>query len=141
VRALVEHVTAVSPTQRVRFVVHGPTAATLRGLDLESRLKEKGVELEALQPHGAFAAQLAAAPWVITDGGSVQEECALLGVPTLLWRRRTERPDGLGANVVLSGYDDERARAFLAAPERWRRPAAPLDARPSERILAELLAA
>ena len=28
-------------------------------------------------------------------GQRVQEECALLGVPTLLWRAHTERPDGL----------------------------------------------
>ena len=63
---------------------------------------------------------LAAAPFVITDGGSIQEECALIGVPTLLWRERSERPDGLGSNVVASRYDDEIIERFLADPEAYR---------------------
>jgi hypothetical protein len=35
------------------------------------------------------------------DGGSNQEELAYLGVPTILFRERSERPDGLGANVIF----------------------------------------
>ena len=97
------------------------------------------MELVSLVPYGEFVAMVAAAPFVVTDGGSVQEECALLGVPTLLWRSRTERPDGIGANVVLSRYDRRVVDAFLADPERHRRPAVPLEARPTEAILAVLL--
>ncbi len=77
-----------------------------------------------LVPHGEFVRALAAAPLVVTDGGSIQEECARIGVPTLLWRARTERPNGLDANVVLGQYDATTVDAFLADPERWRRPPA-----------------
>ena len=84
---------------------------------------------------------LRAAPLVITDGGSIQEECALLGVPTLLWRARTERPHGLGANVVLTGYDDGIVADFLADPERHRRPPHVHEGpSPTEEILDVLLA-
>ncbi len=76
---------------------------------------------------------------MVTDGGSIQEECALLGVPTLLWRDRTERPDGLGRNVVLSHYDSEVVDAFLADIEGRRQPPRPLTADPSRGILDELL--
>jgi UDP-N-acetylglucosamine 2-epimerase (non-hydrolysing) len=83
---------------------------------------------------------LAAAPFVFTDGGSVQEECALLGVPTLLWRQRTERGDGLGTNVVLSCYDDEVVDRFLADPEVLRTSPPDSGSTPSEQVLDALLA-
>jgi UDP-N-acetylglucosamine 2-epimerase (non-hydrolysing) len=83
---------------------------------------------------------LAAAPLVVTDGGSVQEECALLGVPTLLWRHRTERSDGLGENVVLTHYDRVAVEAMLADPERWRRQPRWLDgSSPAEVIVDHLV--
>jgi UDP-N-acetylglucosamine 2-epimerase (non-hydrolysing) len=98
------------------------------------------LELSELVPHQRFTAMLAAAPLVVTDGGSIQEECAVLGVPTLLWRARSERPDGLGANVVLSRYDPTVVAAFLADPDAVRRPPVPGDLRPSQTIASELLA-
>jgi UDP-N-acetylglucosamine 2-epimerase len=117
--ALVERIAARWP---VRFVVHGPTEEVLGRSGALARLDAAGVERSPLLAHAEFVELLAAAPLVVTDGGSIQEECALLGVPTLLWRARTERSDGLGANVVLSRYDLAVADAFLADPDRWRRP-------------------
>lgn len=139
---LVGTVERLAAERPVRFVVHGPTRATLASSGADARLRAAGVELVDLVPHGEFVAMLAAAPFVITDGGSIQEECALLGVPTLLWRRRTERPDGLGANVVLSGLDADTVAAFLADPERHRRPPAPpVEVSPADQIAEELAAA
>lgn len=135
--SLAERIAALGP---IRFVVHGPTEETLRKLDAVPRLETAGVELVPLLPHREFTPLLAAARLVVTDGGSIQEECALLGVPTLLWRDRTERPDGLGANVVLSHYDPDTVNAFLADPQRLRRPPLPRAASPSAQILDELLA-
>lgn len=136
--SLVERLAARWP---VRFVVHGPTEEVLARSGVLGRLDAAGVERTPLLAHQEFVALLAAAPLVVTDGGSIQEECALLGVPTLLWRARTERPDGLDANVVLSRYDPAVVDAFVADPSRWRRPpAARLTVSPSERI-AEVVAA
>jgi UDP-N-acetylglucosamine 2-epimerase (non-hydrolysing) len=83
---------------------------------------------------------LAAAPLVVTDGGSVQEECALLGVPTLLWRDRTERPNGLGAGVVLARYDHVEIDRFLAGYESLGHEPHLPPVSPSAQILEELLA-
>jgi UDP-N-acetylglucosamine 2-epimerase (non-hydrolysing) len=125
----------------VTFVVHGPTIETLRRRGLDARLRDADVEVVELLPHARFVAALQQAPFVITDGGSIQEECALLGVPTLLWRAATERPDGIGRNVVVSGYDRERVDGFLADPEAWRHPPtiAP-GQQPSEVVLEHLQA-
>ncbi|MEX2658840.1 MAG: UDP-N-acetylglucosamine 2-epimerase [Acidimicrobiales bacterium] len=125
--------------QPVRFVVHGPTREVLARKGALDRLESAGVELVRLAPHGDFVRWLQAAPFVITDGGSIQEECALLGVPTLLWRSRSERPDGIGANVVLSRYEPAIVDTFLAELDRLRRPPADLARRPSEHILDVLL--
>lgn len=140
VEQLVTTVERLAATAPVQFVLHTPTEETLQRHGLRRRLAAAGVAMSGLVSHSAFVELLASAPLVITDGGSIQEECALLGVPTLLWRERTERPDGLDTNVVLSHYDDATVAAFLADPERYRHKPADLDDRPSEQILAELLA-
>jgi UDP-N-acetylglucosamine 2-epimerase len=135
--ATVERLAAAMP---VRFVLHTPTEEALVRTGMRRRLADAGVQMGGLLPHGQFVRLLAAAPLVITDGGSIQEECALLGVPTMLWRDRTERTDGIGANVVLSHYDLATVSAFLEHPERYRHKPAELDERPSEQILDELQA-
>jgi UDP-N-acetylglucosamine 2-epimerase len=123
----------------VRFVVHGPTREVLAKRGALERLRLAGVDLRPLAPHGEFVRWLQAAPFVITDGGSIQEECALLGVPTLLWRSRSERPDGIGDNVVLSRFDNVVIDRFLAGADGLRRAPADLSCRPSEQILEVLL--
>lgn len=140
VARLVGLATRVAAERPVRFVVHGPTREVLAKRGDLDRLAAAGVELCPLAPHATFTAWLRDAPFVVADGGSIQEECALLGVPTLVWRARTERPDGLGTNVVLSGHDDGVVDDFLRDPERFRRPPADLSRRPSETILDVLLA-
>ena len=133
-RGLVDLAAGLARYGPVRWVLHGPTERALAG-GLGDRLADAGVELTGLVPHDRFLALLAAAPFVITDGGSIQEECALLGTPTLLWRDRTDRADGLGRNVVLSRYDPAVVEDFLADPDRLRRPARIPEVSPSAEIL------
>ena len=135
--ALVDVVEAMAATVPVRWVMHGHTERALSG-DARPRLEVAGVELVPLKPRGEFLEMVASAPFVITDGGSIQEECALLGVPTLLWRDCSERPDGLGKNIVLSRYDREVVDDFLRDPQQYRRPRQFPEVSPSERILVEL---
>jgi UDP-N-acetylglucosamine 2-epimerase len=135
--ALVERIAARWP---VRFVVHGPTAEVLGKAGMWARLDTAGVERTELLAHHEFVGLLADAPLVVTDGGSIQEECALLGVPTLVWRARTERPDGLGENVVLARYDDAVVEEFLADPSRYRRPPAPRPATSPSATIAAVIA-
>ena len=140
VQRLVDAAVNLAERQPVRFVVHGPTWEALRRGGHDARLRAAGVGLSSLVPHHDFVAMLRAAPLVITDGGSIQEECALLGVPTLVWRRRTERLDGVGANVVVSGHDPGVERAFLADPQAYRRAPFLPDCSPSGEILEVLVA-
>jgi UDP-N-acetylglucosamine 2-epimerase (non-hydrolysing) len=70
---------------------------------------------------------LARADLVLTDSGGIQEEAPTFGVPVLVLREVTERPEGIDAGVAeLVGTDPERivarARAALAARQRGAPP-------------------
>ncbi len=136
-QALVHTITQLAQTTPVRWYVHEPTRRALGSAGLAG-LEASGVELGPMAPYAEFARALARAPFAITDGGSIQEECALLGVPVLLWRDRTDRADGLGSNVVLSRYDPAVVEAFLADPQRFRRARRLPQSSPSQEILEVL---
>jgi len=141
VRGFVELLLEIVRDHPVLLVLHGPTKPTLEKSGALDALRDAGVKTTGLMAHNDFTRALATAPLVVTDGGSVQEECALLGVPTLLWRGATERPDGLGSNVVLSEYRADIAADFLADPDALRCPPLDLDATPSRIVLDTLLSA
>lgn len=60
------------------------------------------------------------AEFVISDGGSNQEELSYLGVPTLLFRKETERKEGLGNNVVLSMFNHNIINSFIKNYNKYR---------------------
>jgi len=62
---------------------------------------------------------------VLTDSGGIQEEATGLGVPTLVMREVTERPEGVEAGVLkLVGTETERivgeAQRLLENPEAYQ---------------------
>lgn len=139
VRGWVQLAVRIARTRPTLAVLHEPTRATLESLGLLDRLREAGIRIVPLMEHGEFIARLQRAPFVVIDGGSIQEECAYIGVPTLLWRDHTERPHGLDSNVVLSGYDPAVVDPFLADPDQFRTATEDHATAPSEEILAALI--
>ena len=128
---------------RVVFVLHPATRKRLDDLGALARLEQnQSVELRPRMTYVPFVALAASARLVITDGGSNQEELSYLGVPTLLMRKATERQEGLGKNVVLSGYDETRIADFLAMALSGNRRASPdlqiTEGRPSALIVNHL---
>lgn len=131
----VETVCRVAIDRPVHLLLHPPTRAVFERRGMMEEIESAGVVVTDLLGHAEFARALCAAPLVVTDGGSVQEEAAALGVPCLLWRSRTERPDGIGTNAVLSRYRRDTIDDFIREPDRFRQPRAALDERPSQMIL------
>jgi UDP-N-acetylglucosamine 2-epimerase (non-hydrolysing) len=99
-----------------------------------AKLEAEAVELdERVQLHepfgfADFVRLEASARLVISDSGTVQEECSLLHVPTVTCRNTTERPETVecGSNV-LCGTDDSYAmlscaKAMLAGEADWTSP-------------------
>lgn len=92
----VDVVVPVHPNPVVHDVVH----AALGGLP--------NVLLTGPLGYGDFARTLARARVVLTDSGGIQEEAPSLGVPVLVARDLTERPEGVAAGTAaLVGTDEE----------------------------------
>ena len=79
--------------------------------------------IHLIEPVGYLdlVAALSSAALVLTDSGGIQEEAPAFGVPVLVLRDVTERPEGIEAGVAeLVGTDRdlilERSRAALARP-------------------------
>lgn len=138
---LLELIEKIARVMRVVFVQHKPTIAKLEELGLTSRLQSiPNIEFRTLQSHGAFVALVAGCQFVVTDGGSIQEECFYLDKPCLILRSVTERREGLGENAQLCNFDPPTIERFL---NDWcgmhRKSALPEDASPSAEIVDVLL--
>ncbi len=64
---------------------------------------------------------------VLTDSGTVQEECAIFGIPNVTLRDVTERPETLecGSNILAGGEVESILRAVeiaIAQPAAWTAP-------------------
>lgn len=118
------------------FVDHPVTAAAIDKHGLEARAGHlRRIPRLTFFP---FIALLRRSRFLFTDSGGSQEECYYLDHPALIHRMKTERREGLGENVVLSRFDFDVVRAFLADPSRYRRKTPLPPASPSETIVADL---
>jgi UDP-N-acetylglucosamine 2-epimerase (non-hydrolysing) len=64
---------------------------------------------------------------VLTDSGTVQEECAIFGIPNVTLRDVTERPETVecGSNILAGGNVEDIVRAVeiaIAQPAAWTAP-------------------
>jgi len=111
----------ISHKQHVIFVMHPPTAQKIEDFGLRQSLEGIGnLSIETLLAHGDFLALLSSAQFIITDGGSIQEEAFYLDVPCLVLRKETERQEGLDTNVVLGEFDEEKVRSFVDSYASYR---------------------
>jgi UDP-N-acetylglucosamine 2-epimerase (non-hydrolysing) len=64
--------------------------------------------------YGAMASLLNQSSMIVTDSGGLQEEGASLGVPVLVCREVTERPEGLETGILrLAGTEKHRVQTAL----------------------------
>lgn len=137
---LMSAVAAAATVLPLKFVLHPATRAKLMRSGWDKKLSAlPGLELMDRVNYPDFVNLLVGSNLLMTDGGSNQEEAAMLGLPTLLLRRATERPDGLGDTIELSDLQPRRIQDFVVkhAGQTWE--VRSLDPRsPSKRILQTL---
>jgi UDP-N-acetylglucosamine 2-epimerase (non-hydrolysing) len=98
--------------------------------------------------HRAMISAMREAALILSDSGGVQEEAPALGIPLLVLREKTERPEGVASgNMVLVGTDTARivdtVTRLLSDPRslaEMGRPALPFgDGHAGPRIAAHIL--
>lgn len=118
---------------------------------LKARIQENGFQrilrdskIVVTEPLGFvdFLKLEKAARVIVTDSGTVQEEALILGVPCLVTRRSTERPETIAAGATILADEDLCANAHraLRLPLDWDREVLnPFGGSPSERIYDDLV--
>lgn len=121
---------------RCLFLVHDISAGFVDTLELliPEEKADKITKVDRL-PYGDFMHLLAGAEFMITDGGSNQEEMYYMGKPCLILRNRTERIEGLGKNVVLSKNNRGTIVQFLSNYKNLIHPPVRIVSSPSKMIV------
>ncbi|MBA8929082.1 UDP-N-acetylglucosamine 2-epimerase (non-hydrolyzing) [Kutzneria viridogrisea] len=133
-REVLELLREASARLPLLYLVGAHERERLESLDLYRLFDEDRFILRPKLRYLGFLPVLTRAKFVVTDSGGLQEECAYLGVPCAIHRERTERHQGLGENILLTGMRTEPLREFLSDPESRRRPSALDKYQPSELI-------
>lgn len=121
---------------KLTFVMHKPTIKALKKYNLYTRLSNnKNIILVPRMDYFSFISIVGKAEFLISDGGSNQEECFYLGKPVLLLRETSERQEGIGENCVVSHYDASIVKDFLASYKKLARAKHTLSQSPSSKIV------
>jgi UDP-N-acetylglucosamine 2-epimerase (non-hydrolysing) len=122
----------------LRFVDHSVTVAAVRRFGLDSYFDRSRLVRIPRLPFFDFVRLERRCAFIVTDSGGSQEESFYLDLPCLVHRARTERREGLGENVVLSGLRSDVLRDFLRDPSRFRRRSRLPGVSPSDVIVEDL---
>lgn len=115
-------VEAIANTKKVLFILHKPTLNKLQSFNFYDRLSNNpNIELRPRYNYFDFIDLVKSSEFVISDGGSNQEECYYLGKPCLLMRRHTERQEGIGGNAMISNYNLETCISFSLNFKNYQR--------------------
>ncbi len=96
------------------FILHEITKNALQKFGIMDMLdKEDNIILQPRVDYFDFMKLLRNARFVITDGGSNQEELFYMNKPCLIMRKTTERKEGLGKNARLFNGDASDIRKFV----------------------------
>jgi len=133
------------PECQIVYPVH-PNPRVRRAAD-ENLGASRNILLLEPMDYAPFVSLMKRAKLILTDSGGIQEEAPSLGVPVLVLRSVTERPEALHAGTVkLVGTDPEtivaEADRLLTDPDYHRQMASAVnpygDGRASERIVSAI---
>lgn len=121
---------------QVLFALHPATKKQLERYDLLDKLKQSdNIQVSSLLPYVDFLCHIINAEFVLTDGGSIQEECFVLDKKCLILRDRTERADGIGANAFIVDFDFGKATEIAQRPLPERNRSLRVNGQPSNEIV------
>lgn len=108
VEAFLDSIHDFASVMPIVFLDHPITVSRISSLKLDSKLKHKNIIRVPKQNYVNMMHLIDEASVIVTDSGGLQEESYYLGIPCIVHRAATERDEGLGENVVLTGLDAKR---------------------------------
>ncbi len=137
---IADNIEYISSVHKIVFILHQPTYKQLKYYGLYEKLSlNENISLRNRYKHSDFVMLLKNCEFVVTDGGSLQEETYFMGVPCLLIRKVTERQEGIGENVLVSNYNNELIKRFCVSYPLYRRKKYEMKNSPSEIIVNKLM--
>lgn len=133
---IIPHLRNISKKHKLIITLHPTTRERLKKLNLYDELDEdKNILLHERFSFIDWINVCNDASFIISDGGSNQEELSYLGIPTILFREETERMEGLGENIVLSKFNRKIIEEFVENFKTYRRKPMLQSINPSEKIV------
>jgi UDP-N-acetylglucosamine 2-epimerase (non-hydrolysing) len=133
---IIPYLKEISKKHNLVITLHPTTRERLKELNLFEELdKNPNIILHERFDFIDWIKACNKAEFVISDGGSNQEELSYLGIPTILFREETERKEGLGENVVLSKFDKNFIDNFVENYKNYRRKPLFEEVHPSKKLV------
>jgi UDP-N-acetylglucosamine 2-epimerase (non-hydrolysing) len=122
------------------FVMHKLTENFLKEIGIYDEIAHNpNIVLIPRTPYLEFINVIRGSEFLLTDGGSNQEETYYLGKPTLILRNVTERVEGLNENSLLMKENINILNEFLHNYKKYERKEVKLSGiKPSEIIVKEI---
>lgn len=99
---IVKEINKIAEKMNCVILLHEITKKTFEKLGLIEKLEDnKNIIFQSRVNYFDFMKVLERAEFVITDGGSNQEELHYMGKPCLILRKSTERFEGIGSNAEM----------------------------------------
>lgn len=106
VSQVITHIEKMAEKIKCVLILHKITESVLQEMGILQRLQSNSnFILFPRVDYFDFMKMLDRAKYVITDGGSNQEELYYMGKPCLIMRKTTERNEGIGKNARMFGGD------------------------------------
>jgi UDP-N-acetylglucosamine 2-epimerase (non-hydrolysing) len=106
VTKIMDQIIVASKAIHCLFIMHKVTELALKKFNLyDNIIQQNTITCTKRVEYFDFVKLLNASEFVITDGGSNQEELSYMGTPCLILRNKTERFEGIGNNILLFNDD------------------------------------
>lgn len=88
---------------------------------MEEVLKNKNIKITPLKDYFEFVELISKCKYLVTDGGSIQEESLVFKKPCVILRKRTERQEGLSTGInFLTNLDVDKTKEIIKQIEEGK---------------------
>jgi len=119
-KKILDFIRSVSEKINILFFIHPVTKKQINKYNFNYIIEREGINCLSFERYPDFIRILRDADFVITDGGSIQEESYYLNIPALLLRKRTERIEGINKTAFITDLEENKMQEFIKYYKNYR---------------------